>query len=795
VSFKDVQIFLGFANFYRRFIKSYSKIVGPITDLLKGSVQGKKAGPFEWPDAAETAKRTLCDAFASAPVLRHYQPDLPARLETDASIQGIAGIFSQLQSNGNWHPIAFWSRKLIPAEKNYHTYDLELLAIVATMTHWRHYIEGSGVRLEVLTDHNNLRGFMGTQVLSRRQAGWAIKLAAYDFDIKHRAGKTNPADGPSRRPVGTGETPTVQATDMLPALQQKLQLGADQVVPPDAGPMLEGSQTIAPQRTGTPHLSEDESAVAQQDAGDAMAEHGIVPTFEQTTLGTLTVTQGVTRAQSRSAAGDQSVYEDPDLPLVTLIREAQQADPWVIRMRDRRVTPAQTRRDTRDRKSWSFDDAGGLRFKNRVYVPPEPALRAELLKTYHDDPLAGHFGRAKTVELLARSYHWLNMEQDVKEYINSCVVCQGSKSLKQRPAGELHPLPQPAGPWQELTMDFVTGLPVSRRNGVVYDAILVIVDRYTKMARYIPCQKTTTAIDLADLFIHEVVRFFGLPSGIVSDRGSVFTSQFWADICFIAKVKRRLSTAFHPQTDGQTERQNQTLEQYLRAYVNTKQDDWVSLLPLAEFAYNNSCHPSSKVSPFFACYGFHPRLDCEPADKAQVPNAGERISNLVAIRETLESHWQSSSQYQQTYYNKHHRPQVFKTGDKVLLSAKNLRLRNPSRKLTARFIGPFPVEEPIGTQAYRLTLPNNLPIHPVFHTSLLRPYHHREGEPDVLPGPIELDDGEETGDRYEVEALVGKRKKKRLIQYLVKWKGWSDHYNEWVGEADIDDTLIRDFKK
>jgi hypothetical protein len=138
---------------------------------------------------------------------------------------------------------------------------------------------------------------------------------------------------------------------------------------------------------------------------------------------------------------------------------------------------------------------------------------------------------------------------------------------------------------------------------------------------------------------------------------------------------------------------------------------------------------------------------------------------------------------------------VFKTGDKVLLSAKNLRLRNPSRKLTARFIGPFPVEEPIGTQAYRLTLPNNLPIHPVFHTSLLRPYHHREGEPDVLPGPIELDDGEETGDRYEVEALVGKRKKKRLIQYLVKWKGWSDHYNEWVGEADIDDTLIRDFKK
>lgn len=121
-------------------------------------------------------------------------------------------------------------------------------------------------------------------------------------------------------------------------------------------------------------------------------------------------------------------------------------------------------------------------------------------------------------------------------------------------------------------MDFITGLPLSKRDACVYDAILVVVDRYTKMARYIPTQKTATAAQLADLFIDQIVRFFGLPQGIVSDRGSVFTSQFWADLCFVAKVKRRLSTAFHPQTDGQTERQNQTLEQYLRLYVGTEQE-------------------------------------------------------------------------------------------------------------------------------------------------------------------------------------------------------------------------------
>ena len=244
MSFKDVQIFLGFANFYRRFIKGFSVIAGPITELLKGSVRGKKAGPFEWPDRAEKAKRQLCDTFATAPVLKHYDLNLRSRLETDASILGIAGIFSQLHSNGNWHPVAFFSRKLIPAEKNYHTYDLELLAIVATLEHWRQYVEGLSTRLEILTDHNNLRGFMGTQKLSRRQAGWALKLTAYDFEIKHRAGKTNPADGPSRRPVGAGEADT-EATNMLPTLQQKLQLARVRTVSPDVGPVAEGSQTTA----------------------------------------------------------------------------------------------------------------------------------------------------------------------------------------------------------------------------------------------------------------------------------------------------------------------------------------------------------------------------------------------------------------------------------------------------------------------------------------------------------------------------------------------------------------------
>lgn len=315
------------------------------------------------------------------------------------------------------------------------------------------------------------------------------------------------------------------------------------------------------------------------------------------------------------------------------------------------------------------------------------------------------------------------------------------------------------------------------------------------MARYIPTQKTATAAQLADLFIDQIVRFFGLPQGIVSDRGSVFTSQFWADLCFVAKVKRRLSTAFHPQTDGQTERQNQTLEQYLRSYVGTEQETWVKLLPLAEFAYNNSNQATIGVSPFYACYGFHPRLDCEPMASASVPAAAERISEITQMRVNLQTSWEKATKYQASYYNAHHRPQVFAPGSKVMLSTKNLRLRTPSKKLAPRYIGPFVVEEAIGSQAYRITLPNNLRIHPVFHTSLLRPYIHRTGDPDVLPGPVLLDDGDTTADRYEVETVLARRKTGRQVKYLVKWEGWPDTYNQWVPEDDIDKSLVKGWRE
>ena len=186
-SYQEVQVFLGFVNFYRRFIHHYSQIAGPLTGLLKGSQRGIKSGPFEWPESADQVFRRLTDVFNKAPLLKHFDPQLSIRIETDASEYALAGILSQLQEdNKQWHPVAFHSRKMIPAERNYKTHDQELLAIVTVFKQWRHYLERSFHPVEVLTDHNNLKYFMGLAQLNGRQAQWAMKLSMFDFFIMHR---------------------------------------------------------------------------------------------------------------------------------------------------------------------------------------------------------------------------------------------------------------------------------------------------------------------------------------------------------------------------------------------------------------------------------------------------------------------------------------------------------------------------------------------------------------------------------------------------------------------------------
>jgi len=721
-SVNDIQVFLGFANFYRRFIDGYSRVALPITNLLK------KNSKFEWTTIANVAFNDLKSRFTSGPILRHFDASLPIVLHTDASGFAISGILSQVHDN-QLHPVAFWSRKLNPAECNYDIHDGELLAIVSAMKHWRHYMEGSKHPVRVLTDHKNLEVFMTTKSLNRRQARWAEILSGYDFVLCHIQGTKNPADGLSRRPDYSNGIELQQGTIVpLSAFRDLPAMNLESAAPQDSH-----SQSNSVPRAQSQLLALFQSSV------------DILPSLRDRIL--------------KSYSDDEFVQSLPMVP----------STPW----------------------AWQNDL---LLHDGLIYVAQNDSLRLQLLQQHHDSPLAGHFGIAKTVELLSRNYYFPGMQSYVKRYVSSCDVCSRGKAPRHQKHGELAPLPVPDGPWKGITCDFIVDLPPS--NG--YDSILVFVDRLTKMAHYTPCRKTASAPEFAMMFIENVVRLHGIPESLVSDRGSIFTSQFWKSLAKLLGVEPRLSTAFHPQTDGQTEHMNQTIEQYLRMYCNYQQDDWVKHLPIAEFAYNNAIQSSTHCSPFYANYGHHPQFDVNLRSSptsvpANVPAAKQLAEQIHSLHDTLVENVKAAQNDQARYYDANHKRVEFNVGDKVWLHSTHIRTQRPSKKLDWKRLGPFPVLKRVGLQSYRLQLPHSMKVHPVFHVVFLEPYHENPfpGRVQPPPPPIVVDGEEE----WEVEEVLDSKLIHKRLHYLVKWKGYDPSENSWQPASDLTNSpnLIQEF--
>ncbi|EGE08388.1 hypothetical protein TEQG_08800 [Trichophyton equinum CBS 127.97] len=410
-----------------------------------------------------------------------------------------------------------------------------------------------------------------------------------------------------------------------------------------------------------------------------------------------------------------------------------------------------------DGYSWSINTHGIIRKDQKAYIPRSPALIGEILRINHDDPQGGHFGVKKTIEAIKSKYYWHGLLADVSNYVSTCDVCQRIKARRYKEHGELGTIPLPSKPFETITLDFITGLPPSRSEGNTFNALLVIVDILTKFALYIPCTKDVKAEGLGYLIFKNIISLFGMPANLVTDRGTLFTCKFWSALCFYLGSKRRLSTAFHPQTDGQTERQNQTIEHYLRCFTNFNQDDW-------------SQHSSTSEAPAVALIGYKPELQIDMSSKPPglplVIEVAERASALDEMRKTLLSKLQKARDDQKKYYNRNHLPVSFDVGDWVLLNRKNLKIVRPARKLDHKYLGPFQVLEKWGSQAYKLKLtPAYNKIHPVFHVSLLEKYKQREGKTPP-PGP-ELVDGEE---EWLIDEILEKKVNKngKVLGYRVR---------------------------
>ena len=342
------------------------------------------------------------------------------------------------------------------------------------------------------------------------------------------------------------------------------------------------------------------------------------------------------------------------------------------------------------------------------------------MREMHDSPYAGHIGVNKTRRAIEQFYSWPSLKDDVAQWVHTCAGCQGNKSTNRKPAGLLQPLPVPTRKWGRVSMDLITALPETASGNT---AIVVFVDRLSKMTHLAACKTSIDTQAFAKLFRHEVIRHHGLPYEFVTDRDARFTSYFMREVCRLLKFQQAMSTAFHPQTDGQTERANRVLEEMLRQYVSPFHDDWDEHFDMVEFAINNAWQQSVQDTPFMLTYGQHPLTYLTLQTHSHVPAAAEFAEKMQASTEHAKLCMESAQQRQKTYADKGRRDVTFEAGEQLMLNTKNVRNKNPGcPKLMPRWIGPFKVLERVGKGAYRLNLPLELKMHPVFHVSLLQPW-------------------------------------------------------------------------
>lgn len=670
MSVTDVRRFLGFANYFRRFIENYASIAKPLDE-----VTGKNAR-FAWSSPRQAAFEQLKSALLRAPVLRLADVRHPFRVDTDASDYAIAGVLLQQdEEDRQWHPVAYASRKLIPAERNYTAAERETLAVLYALKTWRMYLFE---HFDVMTDNMAVLYLRSKPSISKREARWVEFFADYNFTIHHRAGKSNIADPLSRRP------------DLeLNGIEYSLDIHPDTATAISAG------------------YSEDQE---------------MAPIIERL------------ETSSKDAMHDRYVWNAVDRRL--------------------------------------YLTSGG---ETRLCIP-RGSVRLQLLKQHHDCLTAGHPGRDRTYLKISRYFYWPGMSKSVKKFVQTCDRCQRVKG-GQKKVGLLQPLPVPERPWHDISMDFIMGLPLTCRG---HSAILTFVDRLTKYVHLIPTTVNVDAQETARLYVNNIFASHGLSKTIVCDRDPRFTSAFFKEVFSTLGVSLKMSTANHPQTDGMTERINRIVEDTLRAFVNHRQNNWDELLPVCEFAINNSDQASTGETPFYLNHGLHPLTPSSflnQAPRSMEHAAGSWLdSRLQALREAKDAI--VAAQARQALYNDRDRSEdSFKVGDEVLVFRDYLLTPEardrPADKLRLKWYGPFRITQKVAPNAFRLDLPWTIKAHRVFNVAALKKYHANDipGRAEPVPPP-EIDaDGHV---RYVVDRILSHRTRRRQRQYLVRWKGYAD---------------------
>jgi len=433
--------------------------------------------------------------------------------------------------------------------------------------------------------------------------------------------------------------------------------------------------------------------------------------------------------------------------------------------------------------------SGSLWWKdNALVVVGNDDLKRGVTSKFHDALMAGHPEIAKTTTEICKYYWWPGIRDFVTAYIKGCTTCQMNKVNTNPIKPPIYPITAvpDALPFQTITLNFITKLPESLGN----DTILTIMDHdCSKASIFIPCKEAIDSEGVAKLYVQHMVPHYGLPKKIISDRDTWFTSNFTKELCCILGIKQNISTAYHSQTDGQSEHTNQSLEQYLQIVCGKDQHAWAEWLPLAWYVQNSWPSSTTKKTPYKLILGYTPNI--HQLNRATlVPRITKRLKQIKEHRLAAQHALEQAQQrlIKETKYK------LFNEGDKVWLEGTHLKLPYDTMKLAPRWYGPFKVAAKILDIAYRLELPDTWKIHNVFHASLLMPYNETDKHgPNFLEPPSDLIDGKE---EWKIEQILRHRTYRKKKQYLIRWKGYAPAHDSWVNESGLHaPELLADYKR
>ncbi|KIK12807.1 hypothetical protein PISMIDRAFT_18468 [Pisolithus microcarpus 441] len=618
----QLRSFLGFTNFYQKFIAGYSTISAPLHHLSKKDVS------WTWGLDQQQAFDKLKAALGSSPVLNIPDPTKPFALFTDASQSATGAVLAQKGEDDEWHPCSYLSESLKGAEKNYPIYDLEFLVVIRALKAFRHYLISPVAPTIVFTDHKNLEYYKEPQKFSQWQTRWFSYVQGFPLKFSYTLGCLMTApDTLSRRSDHSPPEPIVAT-----------------LLPPSA--WLEGGVKPTVLTVSLPKTAPILAKPASPPTEDKPKErkHGVYALSAE-----------VYECAKSEMTKDSTLSND---------------NPEIVPHPD-----------------------GTKRRKNRVYIPP--GARKECLLSYHDHLSAGHPGIKAMTRKMVKDVWWPGMWKYIRDYVKGCAVCQSAKVITHPITPPVVPndVPKNPFPFQQISMDLITDLPISN----TFNTVLTIVDQgLTKAAMFIPCRKDVDSLGIARLFHKHVYSRFGLPEAVISDRGPQFASAFTRELYKSLGIQSKLSTAYHPQTNGESEHVNQELETYLRCYCAEHPNSWSSKLPDAEFAHNSRIHSVHQQTPYSLLYGYDPSPYPE-VRLTSAPSVDERLERLASCRDNAILAHKAVQEVMKRQSKGSYVP--FKEGDQVWLDLGNLRVQGQSPKVTPRRFRPFEIERVISPVA------------------------------------------------------------------------------------------------